>query len=47
MTVDTDKGIFIEENSRVAQLIIFENEDTEGYNGQWQGGQKVSKLVRG
>lgn len=46
MTVDTDKGIFIEENSRVAQLIVFENEDTEGYNGQFQGGQKVSKLVR-
>ena len=44
INVDTDLGIYIEENARVAQLLVFESEDTEQYNGQWQGGQIVSKL---
>ena len=25
LTVDTDEGVFIEENARIAQLIVFEN----------------------
>ena len=45
MTVDNESGFFLEENARVAQLIVFENEDTSTYAGQWQGGQKVSKLI--
>lgn len=45
LTVDNAAGFFLEENARVAQLIVFENEDTSTYAGQWQGGQKVSKLV--
>jgi deoxycytidine triphosphate deaminase len=45
MTVDNQHGFFIEENARVAQIVVFENEDTEGYDGQWQGGATVSKLV--
>lgn len=45
LTVDNPFGIFIEENARVAQLVVFENEKTDMYAGQWQGGQKVSKLV--
>lgn len=43
--VDGDYGIYIEENARVAQLIVFENEDTSLYNGQFQGGLTSSKLV--
>lgn len=37
-------NIFIEENARIAQLIIFENEVTELYDGQFQGGKTKSKL---
>lgn len=44
MTVDTQEGFLIEENSRIAQLIVFENADTELYNGQWQNGLLKSKL---
>lgn len=43
LIVDADE-IFIEENARVAQLLIFENEDTTMYNGQWQGGLTKSNL---
>lgn len=46
MTVENENGFFLEENARVAQLIVFESEDTTLYDGQWQGGQKVSKLVK-
>lgn len=45
VTVDNPYGFFLEENARVAQIVIFENEDTEMYLGQWQGGKTVSKLV--
>lgn len=44
LTVDTDE-IFIEENARVAQLLVFENEDTVMYSGQWQGGLTKSNLT--
>ncbi len=43
LVVNAD-NIFIEENARIAQLIIFENEDTELYDGQFQGGRTKSKL---
>lgn len=43
--VDTPNGIYIEENARIAQLIVFENEDTTLYDGQFQGGNFTSKLV--
>lgn len=36
--------IFIEENARIAQLIIFENDPTDLYDGQYQGGRTRSKL---
>lgn len=45
LNVDASK-VVIEEDARVAQLIIFENEDTELYSGQWQGGLMKSKLVK-
>lgn len=45
ITVDNPYGFFLEENARVAQIIIFENENTETYQGQWQGGKTVSKLI--
>lgn len=44
LTVDTDE-IFIEENARVAQLLVFENEDTSLYSGQWQSGLTKSNLT--
>ena len=46
MTVEDPLGVFIEKNARVAQLIIFENEDTVLYNGQWQGGLRVAREVK-
>lgn len=45
MAVDNPHGFFIEENARVAQIVVFENEATEGYNGQWNNGATVSKLI--
>lgn len=45
LTVENEHGFYLEENSRVAQLIVFENENATLYNGQWQGGETVSKLV--
>lgn len=44
ITVETEKGIYIEKNARVGQLIVFENEDTTAYQGQWQGGLIKSNL---
>lgn len=38
---------YLEKNARVAQIVCWESEDTEGYNGQFQGGLKQSNLVRG
>lgn len=43
LTVEDE--IIIEENARIAQLIVFENEDTEEYDGQFQGGREKSKLA--
>ena len=45
LTVDNPAGFYLEENARVAQLLVFENDETSLYDGQWQGGQTVSKLV--
>ena len=45
-TVDTDKGIYIEENARIAQLLVFENESAELYHGQFQGGSYYSNIVK-
>lgn len=45
LTVDTEEGVFIEQNARVAQLLVFENEGTDLYNGQWQGGLLKSNLT--
>lgn len=44
LSVEDSLGIMIEENARIAQLIIFENEDTTQYDGQFQGGRIKSKL---
>ena len=46
LTVDTDEGIYIEKNARVAQLLVFQNEDATLYNGQFQGGNLQSKLTK-
>ena len=43
LTVDADQ-FCLEENARVAQLLIFENEAATLYNGQFQNGSVVSKL---
>ncbi len=43
LNVHADK-IIIEENARIAQLVVFENEDTTQYDGQFQGGRTKSKL---
>lgn len=45
MTVHNPYGFELEKNARVAQLIVVDNQDTEVYNGQWQGGRTTSKLV--
>lgn len=42
--VVNNRNIFIEKNTRIAQLIIFENEGTGLYDGQFQGGRLKSKL---
>lgn len=39
LTVDTDKGFVVEKNARICQILVFENEDCNLYNGQWQGGK--------
>lgn len=39
LTVDTDKGFIVEKNARICQILVFENEDSDLYNGQWQGGK--------
>lgn len=46
MTVHNPKGFYLEKNARVAQLLVLQNESTTLYNGQWQGGQTVSKLTK-
>lgn len=45
MTVHNPHGFELEKNARVAQLVVVDNQDTEVYNGQWQGGRTTSKLV--
>ena len=45
MTVENPHGFFLEKDARVAQLLIFENEPTELYDGQFQNGRITSKLV--
>lgn len=47
LTIDTPLGIYIEENARVGQLLVFEIEDgAEQYNGQWMGGRITSSLIK-
>ena len=46
LTIDNPNGFYLEENARIAQLLVLENEDTTLYNGQWQGGKTISKLVQ-
>lgn len=48
LTVSNPFGFFLEENSRVAQLVVSDNEDVAAlYNGQYQGGEMQSRLVTG
>ena len=46
LTVDTDEGFYLEQDARVAQLLVMENEDTVGYGttgeSQFQGGRRQS-----
>lgn len=45
INVDTPMGIYIEENARVGQLVVFDTEDgATQYVGQWQGGAIKSNL---
>lgn len=37
---------YLEKNARVAQILCWENEDTVGYDGQFQGGLKKSNLLK-
>lgn len=47
LTVDTPEGIYIEENARVGQLLVFEIEEgAEQYSGQWIGGRTSSNLIK-
>ncbi len=39
LTVDTDKGFVVEKNARICQILVFENENCDLYNGQFQGGK--------
>lgn len=45
LNVDTEAGIYIEKNARVAQIIAYSTEDTTLYNGQFQGGLAKSNLL--
>lgn len=45
MNVDNENGVYFEKNTRVAQMLVFENEDTELYDGQFQNGRTTSKLL--
>ena len=40
-------SFYLEKNARVAQLIVAQNESSELYNGQFQGGRLKSKLDKG
>jgi len=45
LNVDTEEGLYLEKDARVAQLIVCNNEDTELYgtkDSQFQGGRRVS-----
>lgn len=44
LTVQNEDGFCLEKNARIAQLLVFENEPTTNYNGQFQGGSLVSHL---
>lgn len=46
MIVTNPFGFWVEKNARICQFIVAENEETELYNGQYQGGLKQSKLVK-
>lgn len=35
------KSIIIEKGARVAQIIMFENQESEAYDGQWQGSKDI------
>ena len=40
-------SFYLEKNARIAQLIVAQNEPSELYNGQFQGGRLKSKLDKG
>ena len=44
LNVDSDEGIYLEQDARVAQLVVASNEDTElyGKDSQFQGGRRTS-----
>ena len=44
--VENENGVYIEKNARIGQMIIFENESCNLYNGQYQGGRMTSKLIK-
>jgi len=45
LNVDNEYGFYLEKHARICQLIIFENEDTTLYDGQYQNGSFKSNLV--
>lgn len=45
LNVDTEQGIWIEKNARVAQIIAVTTDEAEQYNGQFQGGLKQSNML--
>ena len=47
LIVENEAGLFLEKDARVAQLLVFNSEDAEQYDGQYQGGRKDSKLIEG
>lgn len=44
MTVQNPHGFSLEKDARIAQLIVFENEPTSEYKGQFQGGSLKSHI---
>lgn len=45
INVQNESGVYIEKDVRFAQMIVATSENTNEYNGQWQGGRIKSKLL--
>ena len=46
IVVENESGVYLEQDARVAQMLVITNEDAPRYDGQYQGGRATSKLVK-